>query len=102
METPSAAADITLFSIDDVVNINAAKTAATVMARPLSPHENHRLLVNATTGGTGSTGARLVHDTSAYGSVTVSAGASKFVVGYAEEDFVAGQYVLVRPCPHAE
>ena len=93
-DVPAAVTDEALFVLTDG-NLHAGDPCEAI---PL--HSEQEVRVVAT--GTGVAGARVIHDSAAYGSVKTDPGTSATTVfspGIAEEDWVAGQALLIRPAP---
>jgi hypothetical protein len=90
VEIPAAVTDIVLYTVEDVTSVGAGY----VTVRPLDQRRNVRI---RTTGVTGSAGDQIGHDTANYGRGKAVTVAGNWVVGIAEENYVAGQNVLVRP-----
>lgn len=93
-DLPSAAADEALFVLTNG-KLNAGDPCE---AEPLFGEQGVRI----TATGSGVAGARVIHDTAAYGSVKTdpaTSGTLVFSPGIAEEDWVAGQALLIRPSP---
>lgn len=96
VQLPTAVTDLALYIVDDGAVADEFSTVA-----PLSPHRQVRIKAK----GTGSAGATLVladpgtaADKGKVRTVPATAGLY-FSPGLAEEDFVDGQLVLVRPMP---
>jgi hypothetical protein len=97
VEIPAAGTDVALFVIEDVMGVTA--TAANVTCRPLEGGAQGAENVRLQATGTGNCGDPLIHDTAAYGQVKTGITTGVWIIGFAEEDWVAGQFVLVRACP---
>lgn len=90
VEIPTAVTDVTPFIVEDVLD------STNVTVRPL--HGNRNVRIPAT--GTGNSGDPVYSDSAAYGSIKKYTTGAAYVIGYAEENWVAGQLLLVRPQPH--
>ena len=94
-DVPAAVTDLGLYVLLNGGTVGAGDQDE---AAPLRSNKNVRILAT----GNGSAGQVLIHDPANYGQVKVdpaTASSLVFSPGIAEEDFVAGQYVLVRPFP---